>query len=256
MIRKLITVLCTAAVACIATTAYAADTEVVEAFGCNFNDGKTMADLDSAVAYYTAERSKVPAPALQKMVSRVWSPMTGTVPVDFVWFNSNMTYTEWGQIQDAMTASTVGAAIQARFDAAVTCPASSLWASETLHNTLDKKPFVDDGRVVVESFRCQLNPGKTIADTDAAIAAWKPVFAKAVAATGASTFVARRIPLVSGTGFDLTYLAVWDDATSYAKTNEAFMADPDNAKSGALFGAAHRCETALFNSRTVVPPPN
>ena len=84
MIRRLTTVLCTAVLASFSISVTAAETNVVEAFGCNFNDGKTMTDLDAVVKYYTAERSKIASPALQKMVSRVWTPTLGNVPVDLV----------------------------------------------------------------------------------------------------------------------------------------------------------------------------
>ena len=63
-----------------------------------------------------------------------------------------------------------------------------------------------------------------MADSDAAIAAWKPVFAKAVASIGAASYVGRRVPIIGGSGgLDLGYFAVWDDATSYAKGNAAFL---------------------------------
>ena len=59
MIRRLTTVLCTAVLSSFSISATAAETNVVEAFGCNFNDGKTMTDLDAVVKYYSAERSKI-----------------------------------------------------------------------------------------------------------------------------------------------------------------------------------------------------
>lgn len=256
MTRKLTTALCAAAIAFLSISVRAAETNVVEAFGCKFNEGKTMADLDAVVKYYVAERSKVSSPALQKMVSRVWTPSLGNAPVDLVWFNSNLTYTEWGQVSDVLASSEVGRAIQARFNEVLTCPGSSLWAQDVLFSTLEAKPFKDDGTVIVNSFRCRLQPGKTIADTDAAVAAWKPVFEKAVAATGATAIAARRIPIVSGTGFDLAYIVAWDDNATYAATEEAYRADPGSAKADTLFAAAHTCESALFNSRTVVAEPN
>ncbi len=254
MIRKLLAVLGTAFLVAFSTSA-TAETNVVEAFGCNFVAGKTMADLEAATKYYVAERSKIASPPLQKMVSRVWTARLGNVPVDFVWFNSNLSYKEWGQMRDALAASEVGAAVQARFDAVATCPSSGLYTNEMLFMNLDTKPFKDDGGVVLESFRCRLHPGKTIADSDKALAVWKPVFTKAVAATSASSFVGRRFPIISGFDFDLSYLAVWDDATAYAAGNEAYRADPDGAKADALFAAAHRCESALFDARTLVAEP-
>jgi len=254
MKHRVTALLCTA-LSLIALSSQAAETNVVEAFACNFNSGKSMADLDAATKYYVAERGKIASPALQKMVSRIWTANLGNVPFDFVWFNSNLTYKAWGEMRKSFDASPVGAAIQARFDAAVTCSRSGLYAQEDLFDNLDQKPF-SDGPVVIESFLCNLKDGKGLADSTAAIAAWKPVFEKAIAATGASSYVARRTPIISGSGFDLSYFAVWDDAAAYADGNEAFRMNPDSGKSDALFEAAHRCESALFTGRTLVAPPN
>jgi hypothetical protein len=158
-------------------------------------------------------------------------------------------------MRNAYEASPVGAAIQAKFDAVSSCAQSGLYAQEVLFSNIEKKPFAD-GPAVVESFRCELHDGKSIADSDAAIAAWKPTFEKAIAATGLSALVARRLPIISGSGFDLNYLVAWDDFAAYANGNEAFRTNPDSAKSDALFAVAHRCESALFTSRTMVAPPN
>lgn len=236
------------------SNAYAAEPQVVAGFGCNFNPGKGLADLEAVTAYYVANRAKIASPALQKMRSVIWQPLLGSVDVDFVWFDSNLTFNEWGEVTDAISGSEVGAAVQAKFDEAITCPGSGLSINQELFRT--EKQFAQDGSVVIESFRCNLHAGKTMADSDSAIAAWKPVFDKAVASIGAASYVARRVPAVSGTGFDLSYLAVWDDASTYAKANTAFAADPDSAKSDALFAAAHTCQNALFTGRVMVAAPN
>jgi hypothetical protein len=251
----LIAVLC-AVLTLFSFSSQAAETNVVEAFACDFNTGKTMTDLDAVTSYYAAERSKIRSPALQKMVSRVWTPSLGSVSVDFVWFNSNLNYRGWGEMRKSFDESSVGAAIQAKFDAVALCSRSGLYAQEVLSNNLEQEPFTDDGSVTIESFRCELHDGKTIADSDAAIVAWKPVFEKAIAATGSSAFVGRRTPIISGSGFDLSYFVVWDDAAAYADGNETFRTNPASAKSDALFAAAHRCESTLFTSRTMVPAPN
>lgn len=255
MIKLLLAVLCTA-LALVPQIPLAAETNVVEAFACNYNTGKSMKDLQAVTEFYTAQRSKIPSPALQKMVSRIWTPILGNVPYDFVWFNSNLTYREWGEMSKAFAASEVGAAVQAKFDEAATCARSGLFAQEALFNNLDSKPFGRNATVVIESFLCTLNDGRTMADSDAAIAAWKPVFEKAVAKTGASSFVGRRVPIITSGTFDLTYFGVWADEAAYANGNETFNADPDSRKSGALFATAHRCESALFRGYTLVPPPN
>ncbi|MCZ6640920.1 MAG: hypothetical protein O7F71_05045 [Gammaproteobacteria bacterium] len=255
MLRKLVAVAGTAFfLVFISITALAADSPpIVEAYGCNFVDGKGMADLDAVAEYYASNRSKIDSPELQKLRSVVWTPFRGSVDVDLVWFNSNVTLNEWGSLTDAYESSSVGRDIQAKFDAVALCETSGLYTNEVLLRT-DKQFEQDDG-VMIESFRCEYRPGQGVVDSDAAIAAWKPVFEKAVSATNSAAFVARRQPIISGSGFDLGYLVVWDDATAYAEGNSAYRADPDSAEADGLFAAAHRCRSALFNGRIIVPAP-
>lgn len=229
----------------------AAGQAVVEGFGCNLNDGKTMDDLMEVAEHYASRRSSIDSDALQKMRSVVWTPVRGSVDVDLVWFNSNLSYSEWGEAADALAGTDVGQEILARFNTVITCEGSGLSANEVLFT--NDTPFEDDGQVMIESYRCSLNPGKTLADSDKAIDAWRPAFEKAVQNAGVSSFVARRTPIISGTGFDLSYLGVWDDAATFAAVNEALMEDPDN-RSDPLFAAAHRCQSALFTGQVVVQP--
>jgi hypothetical protein len=224
---------------------------VVEAFGCNLNDGKTMDDLMAVAAHYEGQRSKIDSDALQKMRSVVWTPIRGSAQIDFVWFNTNLSYSEWGEVTDAWARSNVAQSIQARFDEVSTCGGSGLYANQLLFS--NDTAFKDDGGVMIESYRCNLRAGKSMADSDKALDAWRPVFEKHVEAAGVSSFVGRRTPIISGNGFDLSYIGVWDDATTFAAVNEAILTDPNN-RSGALFEAAHSCESALFNAQVVVPP--
>ena len=222
-------------------SARAADSpSVVEGFGCNFQGDNDFDDLDRVNDYYVNQIAKINSPGLNKMGSVLWIPFRGNVAVDFVWINTNITLAEWGEAAMAAEGSPVGQDIDEKWSEVATCSGSGLAASEAIFST--DSEFKDDGEVLIQSFRCNLHPGMTIADTDKAIAAWRPVFKKAVRGTGANSVVFRRTPIVSGNGFDLTYAAVWDDPAAYATTQSAFLSDPDNAKSGQLFAAAHRCE--------------
>jgi hypothetical protein len=234
------------------TTAQAADSPaVVEGFGCNFREGKDINDLDKAVDYYKAQRGKIDSPELQKMGSVVWVPYRGNVAVDFVWINNNMTLNGWGKSNLAFESSKVGQATQEKFDEVADCVGSGLSTTELLFSTDEE--LADDDEVLIESYRCHLRPGKTMADSDAAIAKWRPVMEKAVKATNAATVVFRRLPIISGAGYDLSYVAVWDDTAAYAMASSAFLSNPANTRSGELFAAAHSCVSAMFKGRIVVP---
>lgn len=233
-------------------TVQAADSPaVVEGFGCNFLEGKGINDLNKAIDYYKTQIAKIDSPELQKMGSVVWIPYRGNVAVDLVWINNNMTLNDWGKSTVAFESSKEGQAAQQKFDEVADCVGSSLETSEVMFST--DKELADDDGVLIEAYRCHLRPGKTIADSDAAIAEWRPVFEKAIKATNVASLVFRRLPIISGSGFDLSYVAVWDDAVTYAMANSAFLSNPANTRSGELFAAAHSCESAMFKGRIVVP---
>jgi len=229
--------------------AHAAAPPVVELFGCNFLEGKGMADLDKVIAVYKSALPKINSPELQKMGSNIWVPYRGTMVYDFVWANHSMTLDEWGKASLAYDSSKEGQAADAAFFAVAKCPASGVVTQEVLYRS--EQPLQQDDEVLLESYACALNPGKSMADVDAAIAVWKPVFARH--ATGAS-LVTRRVPVIAGGPTDLFYLAVWDDVAAFASATSSFMEDSGSSASNDALNAAHSCTGGLWKAHSIVAP--
>jgi hypothetical protein len=249
-IKTFLLVVCTIICLSISFSVRAAEApEIIEGFGCTFLEGKGMDDLNDAVEFYQSKIKRIKSPEFHKMGSVLWIPYRGSAGVDFVWINNNVTLSEWGKATVAYDSSKEGQAADAKFFEMSTC-ASGLAISEVIFATEDRE-LADSGGVLIESFSCNLRDGQTLAATDAAIKAWRPVFASAVNGKKAASVVLRRVPLVSGRGYDVNYAAIWDNVAVYAEVNEAFAADPDSAKSNQLFGAAHKCNSALWKGRIV-----
>ena len=193
-----------------------------------------MDDLNDAIEFYQSKITGIKSPEFHKMGSVLWLPYRGSVGVDFVWINNNITLSEWGKASVAYESSKEGQAADAKFFEMSTCN-SGLATSEVIFVTEDRE-LADDSEVLIESYSCILRDGQTLAATDAAIKAWRPVFASAVNGKKAASVVLRRVPLISGRGYDVSYAAVWDDPAVYGEVNEAFAMDPDSPKSGQLFG--------------------
>jgi hypothetical protein len=248
--RKFLLVMCTAICLPISFSAQAAEaTQIIEGFGCTFLEGKGMDDLNDAIEFYQSKITVIKSPEFHKMGSVLWLPYRGRVGVDFVWINNNVTLSEWGKSSVAYDSSKEGQAADAKFFEMSTC-GSGLATSEVIFATEDRE-LADDGEVLIESYSCNLREGQTLAASDAAIEAWRPVFASAVNGKKAASVVLRRVPIISGRGYDLSYVAVWDDLAVYGEVNETFAADPDSAKSGQLYGAAHKCSSALWKGRII-----
>jgi hypothetical protein len=235
------------------TNARAAESPpVIEAFACNFLDGKDMADLENTIDYYESQRSKMGSDAIEKMRSVTWQVIRGRVAYDLIWLNTNLTLSEWGSATTAIAESKAGQSVQERFDEVLECDASGVYTNDLLYRT--EKDLAQDGAFVIESYRCKLHEGQSIAGSDAAIEAWRPVFAGSMKSADTAAAVLRRSPVISATGFDLNYVVAWDDLQSYADGTSAYQMNPGSAKPTEMFNSTHRCESALFNGRVVVAP--
>ena len=231
----------------LAVTTHAASPPATELFGCNFKDGKDMADLQKVIDFYSANRSKIGSPELMKMGSNDWTRYRGSSPYDIVWANAGLTLEELGKSNLAYDNSREGQAAEARFNEVIDCGASGFVLNEVLFQNGDFG-MQDGSEVLVESYRCQLHPGKTLQDTDVAIAAWRGPFERAV---DGPALVFRRVPVMMGE-FDLMYLAVWQDIAQFTAVASSFSQDPDAAVSNRLFGDAHRCQSGLWKVRNVI----
>jgi hypothetical protein len=229
----------------LATGARAASPNVVEMFACNLNEGKTMADLDKVLAAYPETVEKIGSPEMSKSGANIWLPYRGSAPYDFIWVNNNWTLEEWGKGSLAWDMSKAGPELDVKFFDVATCPTSGVATNEMIFQT--KQQLKQDGDILLESYGCKFRPGKTAADSDQAIATWKPVFERAV--KGASV-VMRRFPILPGQ-FDLMYLAVWDDTAAYAEASSAFLADSGSAASNEALNEVQTCTAGLWKSRTV-----
>jgi hypothetical protein len=223
---------------------------IAELFGCNLREGKTLADLDPVFANFASAVPKVGSRALSAIGSNVWLPYRGNSEFDFVISNFNMTLAQWGEASLAYDASPEGQAADAMLAAVAECPASGLTIQDELF--VSKQALAQDDELFVESYRCKLSEGKTMADVDAALAVWKTGYARA--ATGA-TAVYRRVPLMAGE-YDLFYVAAYDDVGAYARTTDAVLADTaSNGAAQAALGAVHRCTGNLWKVRSIIRPP-
>lgn len=229
-------------------TANAASPPATELYGCNFKDGKDMSDLQKVIDSYSANRAKIGSPELMRMASNVWTKYRGSSPYDIVWANAGLTLEELGKASLAYDSSKEGQATEARFNEVIDCGASGFVLNEVLFQSQEPEGLPEGEEALLESYACQLYPGKTLADTDAAIAAWKGPFEKAV---DGPVLILRRTPVMLGE-FDVMYLGVWRDIAQFTAVSSAFIENPEAAVSNRLFADAHRCQSGLWKVRNVI----
>jgi len=207
-----------------------------------------MDDLQKVIDYYAENRSKIGSSEVMKMSSGVWTPYRGNSRFDLIWGNAGLTLEEQGKANLAYDSSKQGQAIEARFNEVLDCPTSGFLVEEILFDDRENLNSIEGSEFLLESYACTLNPGKSLADVDAALAAWRVPFSRA-ATQGA--IVIKRTPVMMS-DYDVFYVGVWDNIADFAAAASAMTQDAEAAMSMSLLSAAHRCESGLWKWRGVV----
>jgi hypothetical protein len=230
---------------CLAGSAFAAETPLIEVFGCKLNEGRTMADFSNAAEAWRAQVDKIPA--ARNYFAAVLTPLRGDTPYDVVWIGSNPSVSDWAKSESASDASSDVVATLAAINANVTCE-SALYLETPMYEGLKDEP--GDNDTVIETYGCNLKPGKTQKDADAddraylaALKALKPA---------SSTY--RWAPLFSKATHAVVYLVVNDDLASFAAATEAYNASKEGQAALEADAATFTCDTGLWYGHTLRVP--
>ena len=219
----------------------------VQVFACNYVDGKGIADLDEATAFFNAQIEKIGSADLSASRAFLWEPYVATTDRDVLWFANYENLNALGRALDAIDNSSEGQAANAKFNEVVECDSAILF-SETLYE--GEGETVTDNQALLESYVCTLHDGKTLDDARAVGKDWAALIAT-LPTTGAM-LAFMRTPLIANVPFDLTYLLVHDDMTQYAQRQTEYMSSGGNELTD-RFDEVHNCESGLWNGRQVVP---
>ena len=239
--------------ALVAGAAVAAETDpVVEAFVCNLNSGKTMADFDKATAFWNTQMDKIAGG--DQYMAVVMTPIRANPPGDLIWLGSYGNLNDWAKNEAAYEASAEGQAADAGFDKAIKCR-SGLWFSQALHVGLPPAT-VGGAPGVIETYQCTLRKGKTMANVEHANTVWKAYTDDAVKADPAlGKFAAYMLtPWLANVTFDLVYLVVNDNLVDFGKLNTAAMTSSAGGAVGAAFDDAMTCDAGLMSGKVVRVP--
>jgi len=231
---------------CWAGTVFAADAPLIEVFGCKLNEGRTMADFGMAAQAWRAQIDKLPA--AQNYFVALLTPLRGDTPHDVVWIGSNPSVADWAKSEAAQNASAEMAAALAGIAANVSCE-SAMYLETPMYEGLEDEP--GDNDAVIETYGCNLRPGKTQKDADADDAAFVAA-AKALKPTTYSMY--RWTPFYGKATYDVLYLAVNDDLASFAALTDAWNASKEGKAANAADAATFSCDSALWNGHVLRQP--
>ena len=149
----------------------------------------------------------------------------------------------------AITDSGMEDEVDALWGSLETCR-SALTTSELIYDSPDypTRPSTADAKGMLESFRCTLQPGKSMSDLMQAIETWQ-LHAESL---GLPFDVFMRTPIVSGSSVTHSYFVTHADATSYGSNISAWRTHPDTAAIDAMLAEVQSCTNTLWRSWQVI----
>ena len=239
--KKLITILLIGAVLA-PFHAGAADTGMInEVFACTLKEGKTWDDWREVNAFFGESVKKVGG-AADDFFAYAWRPFRGGVEFDYLWSGYYENLRVLGESWEAFDGTPEATASSARWEALEDCRSALL----TLEQIYDAPDFPADNTAttMLESFRCTLQPGKSLADVQAALEPWKAH----AAAVDLPLDVFLRTPLVSGSDIDHSYFVLHENAAAYGANMSAWLTHPDTAGIDAMLDEVQDCTNQLWRS--------
>ena len=229
-------------------TANAADTGAVrEFYACNFQDGKGMDDLMTIRDVIAKEVENSNDADLSNQVSFLWTPVKTNGQRDFVWFDMHASLNAMGRAAKAFESSEAGAKVAELAAETVQC-AAGIVTHDTIYQGSELPS--GEGPVLVESYRCELHPGKTVADAQRVVESWRGVIDDL---NGFDNFVGyMQTPVVSQLSADLYYFLVHSDLAQYAAHTSTYRTSKGGMEVDSRFNEVHRCESSLWAGEVVV----
>lgn len=228
--------------------ANAADTGPVrEFYACNFQDGKNMDDLMAIRDVIARGVENSDDADLSNQVSFLWKPVKTNGQIDFLWFDMHASLNAMGRAAKAFGNSDAGATVAELAAETVQC-ASGIVTHETIYQGSEQPS--GEGPVMVESYRCELRPGKTVADAQQVVESWRGVIDDL---SGFDSFVGyMQTPVVSQSSADLYYFLVHADMAEYAARTSTYRTSKGGMEVDIRFDAVQQCESALWTGEVVV----
>lgn len=219
---------------------------ILEAFLCNYNDGKDTDDLMSARDFYLKQAEKA---GLTLPPAYVWSLIKGGGQYEVLWFNVHENLKAYGAATDAYAAADMAAADE-RFDTVASCISNIATVNQFFEREVE--PEEGDDTVVVSSSACQFRHGVGAAQVPDLMDHIAGVLGEMGDNTPTGAFMANPITGGGPVQVDRFLFNVNDDMSSW--TN--FIAGLVNSKAGQRLGRHYNmvfnCTASLWAAQQVV----
>lgn len=220
---------------------------VMEAYTCNFNDGKDMEDLMAARDYYVKQADKA---GIKLGASYLLSLFKGSLPFDLVWMTPHDSLAAFAAATEAEAGSDDMAGVPARFDLVVDCTPNL----NALTPVFEREGSAPDGEPsLVSAFACNTNHGVGPVD----VQDLRNHIADVVGGLGdkAPSLMFTLSPITQGpTSADVIMFTVNDSLSAWADFTTAVRSSPGGPVLGRHFASVVDCNLALWNAQQVIAP--
>lgn len=233
---------------------HAADpAQVIQIFGCNVAQGKTMDNVWSTMEALGAVRSDATSEDAGYSIF-LWTPFRGATEYDFVFGVTSSSLIAMGQGISSYYGSAEGQASGARFADLGDCVSGIVFSEQLaegkLGNTADRTPDA-----VVESFACNVKDKSDRDDVVAANSFWQAQAAKIKSAAMDTQEAFFWTPYRGAPdGIDHLYVVTYPDLTTWAQGESDYLASKEGQAAEARFNSVGTCRSNLWTGYWIVPP--
>ena len=243
--RAIIPLFAAVALAFTGLPSVADETEAVaELFACTYLDGKGWDDVEAANEQYKAALKKV---GMEEINSFAWRPLRGTPPIDLLWStNSPEGLNQMAGNLARYSASKEGQAADATWNTVVDCQ-EAVFFQERIYGPEGSLDLPTN--YVIESYGCNLQPGKSMADVAAVEKKWHAFVSK----LPNQPPTIRRVPFIGNPPFGHMYFTVNRDLASYAASTTDYLTAEGQGALQAEIDSVQSCRVVLWTGQQMTP---
>lgn len=225
-------------------TAVAAEGPAVrQAYACNYINGADRDDLMEARDDLVDRMKKLGVEGN----SYLWTPLVGTVDLDFLWFDVSPSLDAWAADSEKFIGSPEGEANEAQFGEIVECSSSMSWSRQIYQG---KGQVGGNPPVVISSSSCKLKHGQAMADVEDLITHINGVLPQ----TGAhDDFVGyMNIPFQSQADVDLRFMGVYNSLSEWSAGVSALQSTEAGQMLGRHFNRVMDCKSSMWLGERII----
>lgn len=219
---------------------------ILEAFLCNYNDGKDLDDLMSARDFYLKQGEKA---GIALPPAYVWSLIKGDGQYELLWFNVHDNLKAYGAATDAYAAADMAAADD-RFDTVASCTSNIATVNQFFEREVE--PVEGDDTVVVSSSACQFRHGVGAAHVPDLTGHIAGVLGEMGDNAPTGVFMADPITGGGPVQIDRFIFNVNDDMSSWSNFVSSLVTSEAGQRLGRHFNMVFNCTASLWAAQQVV----